>query len=105
MQFRPGQWLDVQIPGVPQVGGFTLTSPPREAEAHSGRTPQNGYLELAIQKAPLNAPAAWLWRPENEILGSRIQVRVGGSFVWPPTDLPVSQIKKLVLVAGGVGVK
>ncbi|KAL9612948.1 MAG: hypothetical protein Q9167_002477 [Letrouitia subvulpina] len=104
-EFLPGQWLDVHIDGLPQAGGFTITSTPKEAEASVGRDPQDGYLELAIQQAQQNPPAAWLWRPESEILGSSLLVRVGGSFVWPPQCIDPRGIKRAVFVAGGVGIK
>lgn len=45
----------------------------------------NPYLELAVQKSPDNVVAKWLWQPIPSILSSSaLQVRVGGSFVWPP---------------------
>jgi NAD(P)H-flavin reductase len=91
-QFLPGQWVDVHVPGVSKAGGFTITSPPSLP-----------YLELAIQSSPLNPPAAWLWREPETILGSELQVRVGGSFVWPPGP-EESAIKEVVFVAGGVGI-
>ncbi|KAL9584735.1 MAG: hypothetical protein Q9203_004552 [Teloschistes exilis] len=84
-----------------QAGGFTITSTPLDA---TYRSHEPGYLELAIQKSPNNPPAAWLWRPEKEILGSDILIRVGGSFVWPPPRVDPASIKRLVFVAGGVGV-
>ncbi|KAL8762454.1 MAG: hypothetical protein Q9184_001537 [Pyrenodesmia sp. 2 TL-2023] len=99
-QFRPGQWLDVYLPGVRQAGGFTITSTPQDAQ-WVGKT---GYLELAVQKSPNNPPAAWLWRPEGEILGSSVIIRIGGSFVWPPPGVDLTTIKRLVFVAGGVGI-
>lgn len=49
-----------------------------------------------------NPPAKWFWRDAEEILGRRVVVRVGGAFIWPP---PVRGVERLVLVAGGVGVK
>lgn len=52
-----------------------------------------------------NPPAQWLWRPEDEILGSKLLVRVGGSFTWPPLHLHPATIDRLVLIAGGVGIK
>lgn len=92
------------MPFIPQAGGFTITSAPQHAEEG-----QNGYkfVELAIQRSPHNPPAAFFWRPENEILGTTIQVRVGGRFVYPPPDLSekeIQNIKRIVLVAGGVGI-
>lgn len=101
INFMPGQWLDVMIPGMPQAGGFTITSTPLQARPSSHGRP---YLELAVQKSR-NPPAKWLWRPEADILGARLAVRVGGSFFWPPTRLNVNEIDRLVLVAGGVGIK
>ncbi|CAL8575659.1 hypothetical protein XPA_001570 [Xanthoria parietina] len=99
--FLPGQWLDVHVPGVRQAGGFTITSTPKDAQP---RRDDPGYLELAIQKSPNNPPAAWLWRPEEEIRDSPVYVRVGGNFVWPPPGIDPASIKTIALVAGGVGI-
>ena len=89
----------MHIPGVRQVGGFSITSTPDDAEA------EHGFVELAIQDAPKNPPAAWFWRPVDEIRQSRIDIRVGGNFVWPPLGMDVESITKIILVAGGVGIK
>ncbi|KAL1849257.1 hypothetical protein Plec18170_007549 [Paecilomyces lecythidis] len=121
--FLPGQWLDVFIPSIAQAGGFTITSTP--ADAHllpspeppteslsveevdlppvqaAGRLP---YVELAVQKSPSNPSAAWLWRPKEEILGKELNVRVGGSFVWPPAGFNLKDIRNVVFIAGGVGI-
>lgn len=101
MQFCPGQWIDLHIPGLPQAGGFTITSTPDQAKG----TRKNGYLELAVQKSPRNPAAAWLWQQSNVVLGSELMVRVGGNFVWPPPNVKVQDIKKVVFVSGGVGIK
>lgn len=99
---------------MPKAGGFTLTSPPSKAVL-----PRSAYLELAVQNSPTNPAAAWLWdqpvdddddddENEDRSLVERkpeIQVRVGGSFVWPPpgiTDL--ASLRRIVFIAGGVGV-
>ncbi|MCJ1403319.1 hypothetical protein MMC11_006542 [Xylographa trunciseda] len=100
-QFLPGQWLDVFIPGLTKAGGFTITSTPRDAKPQPSR---DGYVELAIQDSPKNPPAAWLWRPIPEILGKSLLIRVGGSFVWPPPAMNAEDVKRLILVAGGVGI-
>ena len=99
-QFLPGQWLDVHVPTIPKASGFTITSPP------SLLSSQDPYIELAIQKSPSNPPAAWLWRPNESILGSELQVRVGGSFTWPPAQFQAEErkLKRAVFVAGGVGI-
>ncbi|PLB38771.1 FAD-dependent oxidoreductase [Aspergillus candidus] len=73
--------------------------PPVDAQ---GRQP---YVELAVQKAPLNPASAWLWRESREILDQELRVRVGGSFVWPPTGVDnLDKVQTVVLIAGGVGI-
>lgn len=62
-------------------------------------------MELAVQESPSSPPAAWLWRPKEEILGKQLSIRVGGSFVWPPSGVDLGQITNIVFVAGGVGIK
>ncbi|KAJ5631099.1 uncharacterized protein N7484_011199 [Penicillium longicatenatum] len=120
--FMPGQWLDVHIPSISNAGGFTITSTPADAQAlpslddpdasvarenvaasltSQGRAP---YVELAVQDSPSNPAAAWLWKPKNEIIGKEVNIRVGGSFVWPPTGIDVHAVKNVVLIAGGVGI-
>lgn len=117
VKFTPGQWLDTFIPGLDKAGGFTITSTPSEARP-SSHLP--AFLELAvityitpvilarsdvrqIQKSS-NPPAQWLSRPEEEIIGKQLVVRVGGSFTWPPPSLDPRGIDRLVLIAAGVGI-
>lgn len=122
--FLPGQWLDVHIPSISHAGGFSITSTPADARAlpspdpstepldteepettqpeAQGRPP---YVELAVQEAPSNPASAWLWKPQDEILAKELDIRVGGSFVWPPTAIEMKSIKNVVLIAGGVGIK
>jgi hypothetical protein len=111
-QFLPGQWLDVYVPGIPKPGGFTITSIPLDAQPKqivsqlSSETPYKklGYLELAVQESPSNPPAAWLWQPIPDIIHQELNVRVGGSFVWPPPDIDLQEVSRIVFVAGGVGI-
>ncbi|KAH8665145.1 hypothetical protein BGZ60DRAFT_410860 [Tricladium varicosporioides] len=99
MKFLPGQWLDVHIPTLPNAGGFTITSPP---SLLSSTTP---HIELAIQTSPSNPAAAFMWKSPSLILGTELQVRVGGSFTWPPAHLPNGEgIERIVFIAGGVGI-
>lgn len=62
-----------------------------------------GYLELAVQKTA-NPPAVWLWQHVSDIIDRELQVRVGGSFVWPPPGRDITGIRRVVFVAGGVGI-
>lgn len=86
------------MPNHSKPGGFTITSTPSMAAREA-----DPYLELAVQHAPENPAAAWLWRSEKEIVGKELSVRIGGSFVLPPSE-GFGKIKRIVLVAGGVGI-
>ncbi|KAK7967816.1 oxidoreductase-like protein [Apiospora aurea] len=69
-------------------------------------------------RSPANPPAAWLWQEKEKdtavgaadaatketIIGRELQVRVGGSFVWPPPGINVRTLRRVVFVAGGVGI-
>lgn len=58
-----------------------------------------------MQESPRNPPAAWLWHGDPDALvGETLQVRIGGSFTFPPRDGLSDGIDKVVFVAGGVGV-
>ncbi|KAF5018041.1 hypothetical protein F66182_9991 [Fusarium sp. NRRL 66182] len=98
-EFSAGQWLDTYVPNNPKPGGFTITSSPHAAAQHGSPN-----LELAVQESPDNPPAAWLWRSPSEILGSELHVRVGGGFIFPPAEIPLKEIRRVVFVAGGVGI-
>ncbi|KAI1097056.1 hypothetical protein F5B19DRAFT_17735 [Rostrohypoxylon terebratum] len=107
LRFLPGQWLDVYVPGVPKAGGYTITSPPSSARPSASGDPSSppsqAFVELAVQKSP-DPPAAWLWNDPDLITYAELRVRVGGSFVWPPPGINVRSLRKVVFVAGGVGV-
>lgn len=78
-------------------GGFTVFSPP----AFLPR------LQLAIQAAPQNPPAAWLFQDKSVIEGKELMVRFGGSFTFPPSDREVDmeELEHVVFIAAGVGIK
>ncbi|RYP73333.1 hypothetical protein DL771_003762 [Monosporascus sp. 5C6A] len=102
---RPSISTTTASPSVPKTSGGGA------AGGEEG-TPADdyAYLELAVQKSPDNPPAAWLWRSGDdgaaaaELLGEELRVRVGGSFVWPPPGINARALRKVVFVAGGVGV-
>lgn len=60
-------------------------------------------MELAVQEAPENPTAGWLWKPQTKILGKDLYVRVGGSFTYPPAE-GLEGIQRIVFAAGGVGI-
>lgn len=118
----------MHCPGIARAGGFTLTSSPSKALRRGsatvgcdggGEEHEGGYFELAVARSPGNAPAAWLWQdgssangpgmkreaePLPTVIGQEITVRIGGSFVWPPPGIDTGKLRKVVFVAGGVGV-
>lgn len=114
----------MHIPSISEAGGFSITSTPADArplpspesptEALGAEEPgiaevetqgRSPYVELAVQEAPSNPAGAWLWKPQDEILGRELSIRVGGSFVWPPEGIDIRHLKNVVLVAGGMGIK
>lgn len=49
-------------------------------------------------------PAAWLWQDADAIIFAELQIRIGGSFVWPPPGINIRSLRRVVFVAGGVGI-
>ncbi|KAF8253795.1 hypothetical protein K440DRAFT_656964 [Wilcoxina mikolae CBS 423.85] len=94
---KPGQWIDLHLPSLPQPGGFTITSPPSSSSS-------SPTLSLSIRAAPENPAAAWLWQKQEDVLGKEVKVRVGGAFVFPPPGVDRGEVERVVMLAGGVGV-
>ncbi|KAK5106981.1 hypothetical protein LTS08_001106 [Lithohypha guttulata] len=118
LRHLPGQYVDLHVPEVERVGGFTITSPPQTAIKLPAPTPStttppsaatfdDPYIELAIQKALDNPPAAYLWQQPDQIMNAPVRFRIGGNFTFPPMTLSMpefQQINNVVLIAGGVGI-
>lgn len=118
LRHLPGQYIDLHIPEMERVGGFTITSPPQTALKLPAPTPStttppsaatfdDPYIELAIQKALDNPPAAYLWKSPEEIMNAPVRFRIGGNFTYPPMTLSMPEFKNIsnvVLIAGGVGI-
>ncbi|KAF7881952.1 uncharacterized protein EAF02_006640 [Botrytis sinoallii] len=126
LTWKPGQWIDLYLPGIQRPGGFSIvnlppsqSSPPiddLEEEKERG-------IELAIQKpilklnigGKISEQVAWLFQPSSEILGKGVAVRIGGSFTWPPSFWDekggegyrkerVGNVNRVVFIAGGMGI-
>ena len=80
--FEPGQWLDVHIPAINEVGGYSIASLPNELP----------LLDLAV-KSSAHPPAAWCTRSAK--VGDRVAIQVGGKFV-------LREAEAALFVAGGV---
>lgn len=98
-KFRAGQWVDIWVPSPSAItpGGFTVISPPALLPS----------LQLAIQAAPKNPSAAWLFQDESIIKGEELIIRFGGDFTFPPGDREVNmeELEHVMFIAGGVGIK
>ncbi|KAI4818465.1 hypothetical protein KUCAC02_011806 [Chaenocephalus aceratus] len=75
--FKAGQWVDLFIPGVEKVGGFSMCSGP-------GLLQREGIVELAVKYAK-HPPAHWIHTMCT--VGSQVAMRVGGDFFFDPRPL------------------
>ncbi|KAI9556142.1 hypothetical protein GHT06_018716 [Daphnia sinensis] len=92
LTFFAGQWVDVFIPNVNQVGGFSMHSPPWLLE-------QSHQIDLAVKKSSW-PPAQWVHSSCK--VGDKLQIRVGGDFYYdPPSNVPIPD---MIFIAGGVGI-
>ncbi|CAL8467625.1 g7163 [Coccomyxa elongata] len=90
LQFAPGQWVDLYAPNVPQVGGYSICSPP-------GQMQRCSTLDIAVKQSSY-PPAIWLHKQESP--GARVKLQVGGKFF-----LSLSDIRgPLLFIAGGIGI-
>jgi ferredoxin-NADP reductase len=90
--FAAGQWVDFHIPDVETIGGYSITSLPEQLPV----------LELAV-KASAHPPAFWVTQQAQA--GDRVQMRVGGEFVYSePAALHDDGVRRLLFIAGGVGI-
>jgi ferredoxin-NADP reductase len=86
--------LDVFIPNVSIVGGFSLTSTPQTYK-------KTNTFELAI-KYSNHPPAKWFHEQAN--IGDEVNVRVGGEFVWDSLKEKQEKTEHVIFIAGGVGI-
>ncbi|XP_045168038.2 oxidoreductase NAD-binding domain-containing protein 1-like isoform X2 [Mercenaria mercenaria] len=89
--FKAGQWIDMFIPGVETVGGFSMCSSP-------SKLLKEQCMDLAV-KYSKHPPAHWIHTQCKE--GDQVNIRVGGDFSF---DAAVHKDVDLLLVAGGVGI-
>lgn len=89
--FRCGQWIDLFIPGIDTIGGFSICSTPEELPE----------LSLAVKRSR-HPPAHWLHASAK--VGDCVALRVGGSFAHDVASDPDRLTRDVVLVGGGIGV-
>lgn len=92
--FKAGQWVDFYVPGIPEVTGYSMTSPPKDAK-------EKGILELSVKYGKF-PPTHWV---HTECCGGEeVQIRVGGDFFYDPFSDKTEAEADLLLVGGGVGI-
>ncbi|TGO82435.1 hypothetical protein BPOR_0832g00050 [Botrytis porri] len=126
LTWKPGQWVDLFLPGIQRPGGFSIVNSPISQFSPSIddlKEEKKRGIELAIQKpilklnsgGKISEQVAWLFQPSSEILGKEVAVRIGGSFTWPPClsvkkesegcqKKRVENGNRVVFIAGGMGI-
>ncbi|KAF5877787.1 putative oxidoreductase nad-binding domain-containing protein 1 protein [Botrytis fragariae] len=126
LNWKPGQWIDLFLPGIQRPGGFSIVNiPPYQSSPSIDdlKEEKGTGIELAIQKpilklnsgGKISEQVAWLFQPSSEILGKEVAVRIGGSFTWPPSfwheegskghwKERVDNGNRVVFIAGGMGI-
>ena len=89
-RFRPGQWVDLAVPGTDMVGGYSITSVPEYFDA-------TGLFTLAVKDSK-HPPARWVHTSAAE--GVEVGVRVGGNFSISETFRKENSL----FIAGGIGI-
>ncbi|ESO82061.1 hypothetical protein LOTGIDRAFT_170336 [Lottia gigantea] len=90
--FKAGQWVDMYIPGVDVVGGFSMSSSPKTLLT-------DHTIELAISNSS-HPPAHWVHTQCK--IGDEVKLQVGGEFYFnPPKEVLKDDV---LLIAGGVGI-
>jgi len=92
--FKAGQWIDLFIPGVEMVGGFSMCSSPSELE-------KSNALSLAVKYSEW-PPANWLHTKTKE--EDWVSLRFGGDYHYPDKDTNLVKDHSVFLIAGGVGI-
>ncbi|XP_064096422.1 oxidoreductase NAD-binding domain-containing protein 1-like [Macrobrachium nipponense] len=94
--FRPGQWVDLFVPGIETIGGYSMYSSPKHLT-------ELRTIDLALKYS--DWPPT-LWMHEQCKVNSKVEVRVGGNIYYDPAAAAGGQegTHDLLLVAGGVGI-
>eukprot|EP00096_Caligus_rogercresseyi_P005626 TRINITY_DN2159_c0_g2_i3.p1 TRINITY_DN2159_c0_g2~~TRINITY_DN2159_c0_g2_i3.p1 ORF type:complete len:247 (-),score=41.19 TRINITY_DN2159_c0_g2_i3:186-926(-) len=92
--FLPGQWMDLYIPQIDEVGGYSMCSEPSKFD-------KDGVLDLAIKYSTW-APAHWMHTKAS--VNDELQFRFGGDYHYPNNTINAKEPHRLVLIAGGVGI-
>lgn len=90
-KFKAGQWVDMVIPTVQTVGGFSVCSPPHKLD-------DRDILQFAVKYSD-HPPAKWVH--EQCYIGAKVTIQFGGEFYYEPM---IHGSENVFLIAGGVGI-
>lgn len=130
--FKPGQWVDFFIPGIEKCGGFSMVSCPEELPrlhlaikradhaipakwvyhtAKVGRAKSlQTFTSSTLAKFERNGIlicSGWKFIFSASVrfqIGDQVGLKPGGSFFWEMSEAAWVEGKRLVLIAGGVGI-
>ncbi|XP_068233977.1 oxidoreductase NAD-binding domain-containing protein 1-like [Palaemon carinicauda] len=92
--FKPGQWVDLFIPGIETIGGYSMYSSPKQLV-------EQRTIELAIKYSDW-PPTSWMHSQCK--VTSKVEVCVGGNVYYDPLEEDQEGTHDLLLIAGGVGI-
>ena len=89
--------------GLKKLGGSQSL---RHPEVHCHRLIRNIDLSLSspYRKAQTTHQQHGFGSRKKKILGKEVNVKIGGSFVFPPPSVDMKRIKRVIFIAGGVGI-
>ncbi|GAB1606437.1 oxidoreductase NAD-binding domain-containing protein 1-like isoform X1 [Argonauta hians] len=91
MSYKAGQWIDLMIPQVNKVGGYSMTNSP-------GSFKQDGILQLVVKFSEHPASS---WIHKQCAANDRVFVSFGGNVFYDPK--PDDPNHDLLLIGGGIG--
>ncbi|XP_057294089.1 oxidoreductase NAD-binding domain-containing protein 1-like isoform X2 [Hydractinia symbiolongicarpus] len=92
LTFRPGQWLDLHIPNLPVVGGYSMCSTPALLKKEK-------QLHLAVKYSD-HPPAVWVHTKCTK--GDKVSIQIGGEFLY---NVAAEGLKQdTLLIGAGVGI-
>ena len=93
LAFKAGQWVDMKIPNINTIGGFSICNSPEDYK-------KNNRLVLAV-KSSNHPPAFWC----NKVckVGDQVDMRVGGDCWYEQPEKP-EDCRPMLLVGGGIGI-
>jgi len=93
LAFKAGQWVDMKIPKVEAIGGFSICNSPEDYR-------RNSRLVLAVKTS--NHPPA-LWCNTECKVGDEVDMRIGGDCCYEQPENP-EDCRPMLLVGGGIGI-